>query len=426
MIKNIREYYALSRYIEQYHALFYKMWELGVPVFNDSVPTAAIMFGREDGQYMQYVFNPKFWDTLTDYQRVFIICHESLHVILNHGIRTVHIKDGNPQIINICLDIVVNHTLIDSFGFSRKELGEKFVKNLCLVETVFGPDSKVPTDECFEYYYLIFQKQLEELKKQIGGMSSIDDHSGLPQTTEEAAEILGKVVEGLHPSETEGLANKIEDKIESDGDSDKKKMITAGNMGGDNCQHITLENIKKKKKWETVITKWSLNFKPNLYDVEQWARKGRRMFNLPNTLMMPSEQDDDKVEKTRIPVWFFQDTSGSCYHWAKRFFAAAATLPNDRFDVKLHCFDTKVYETDFKTANVYGGGGTTFTCIEQYIQNTIKQKNQPYPKAVFLITDGYGDVVKPEHPNRWYWFMSENYKDCIPKESHIFPLKDYE
>ena len=46
--------------------------------------------------------------------------------------------------------------------------------------------------------------------------------------------------------------------------------------------------------------------------------------------------------------------------------------------------------------------------------------------AVFVITDGAGDYVKPENAKKWYWFLSENYTNCIPKNSNIFLLKDYE
>jgi hypothetical protein len=86
-----------------------------------------------------------------------------------------------------------------------------------------------------------------------------------------------------------------------------------------------------------------------------------------------------------------------------------------------------VQETDLKSQKAYGGGGTCFRVIEQSIQATMHKESVPYPAAVFLITDGYGTDVKPQHADRWYWFLSQGgTKHHIPKDSHTFELKDYE
>jgi hypothetical protein len=142
---------------------------------------------------------------------------------------------------------------------------------------------------------------------------------------------------------------------------------------------------------------------------------------------MPAEIDEIKQVYDRIDVWFFQDTSGSCVDYAKRFFAAAASLPQDRFRVRLFCFDTKVYETSLKTGKLYGFGGTCFDIIEDSIQSTCKKEDIPYPEVVFIVTDGYGNNVYPEYPKKWYWFLTEHSSDyCIPNECHKYELKDYE
>lgn len=145
-------------------------------------------------------------------------------------------------------------------------------------------------------------------------------------------------------------------------------------------------------------------------------------------MFLPSEMEieDTTVNNSRIQVWFFQDVSGSCVHLLERFFTAACSLPENRFDVKLFTFDTSVREIpNFKTAkNIRAGGGTYFHIIENFIQS--KKKDLGYPKAVFIITDGDGDPVKPEHPERCYWFLSDPIKRYIPKESHSFDLRDFE
>jgi len=143
--------------------------------------------------------------------------------------------------------------------------------------------------------------------------------------------------------------------------------------------------------------------------------------------MLPAEVTETVSVRDRIDVWFFQDTSGSCRHLAERFFKAAASVPEDRFRVRIFCFDTKVYETDLKSGKLYGFGGTAFQPLEDEIQNIIqKEPRTKYPQAVFVVTDGYGSNIQPEFPDRWHWFLSENYTRCIPSSSKRYNLKDYE
>jgi predicted metal-dependent peptidase len=102
------------------------MWELGKPVFTNVIDIAAVSFD-EQGDVLLFSFNPDFWDKLSVYERQFIISHECLHVILNHGLRVFNAK--NKDFANIAADIVVNHMLVNKFAFLReniKELAEKF------------------------------------------------------------------------------------------------------------------------------------------------------------------------------------------------------------------------------------------------------------------------------------------------------------
>jgi hypothetical protein len=410
------EYFKYSRELDTHHALFYKMWEMGKPFFDTSIQTAAVRFDR-DGQQVSYLFNPDFWNSLSDYERIFIICHESLHVILNHGYRT---KDtDNMQKANIALDIVVNHTLVRKFGFDRTKLSME--KDMCWTDTIF-PNEQVPDNECFEYYY----KKIKDDNK----FDSIDDHSGLSMSAEEWQDVIDSIGDQLTNEEKESLEQMMQKHFETKDQKDKDEQESNNKPGvlpGCGWKIIKVP-VVVKKKWETVIKKWSKKYdKTDMFDVEQWARTNRRFTALATGgLFLPTEMEVEFETDGKIDVWFFQDTSGSCYHLAERFFKAASSLNPKVFNIRLFCFDTKVYETTLKSGKLYGFGGTMFNIIEQYIQGEISSTKQKYPSAVFVITDGYGNLVKPQYPKQWYWFLSTDYRYCIPQECNVFQLKNFE
>lgn len=450
-----KEYFDIARHLDMHHAFFYQIWEMGVPRLTFAIKTAAVRFDK-NGHKLEFLFNPAFWKSCSQYKKIFVICHEFLHVLLNHGIR---IKDCEVDLFaNYAGDIVINHLLIDKFGFEREKI--EGWENYCWIDTLFAHLDNVLPNKSLEYYYGILdqncividqQAYMDMLKKQNDGggkgggkgnsskskekitSKTVDDHSGLSSTEEPnlQKEIKDKIDKGLNDEEKEDLANKLnseEGESAAAIEKDKHNNLRAGTLAGNLIYYANIRNqVKKKRKWETVIQKWSRKFKKGDCEVEQWARNSRRFSFLGENLMLPSEHEDEMKEESMIDVFFLLDTSGSCSHLADRFWTAARSLPEDRFIIHLHCFDTKVYEVDMKVGKLYGFGGTSFASIENYIQEKKrKEEIKTYPQAVFVITDGYGDSFTPERPENWYFFLSENYLEKIPEKANIFMLKDFE
>ena len=166
-------------------------------------------------------------------------------------------------------------------------------------------------------------------------------------------------------------------------------------------------------------------------DIEQWARTNRRLTMLPKEFFIPSELEVEDMffEEDKIEVLFAQDASGSCWHLKDRFFKAGASLPEKRFIVDYVTFDTKVFETSIKSRKIYGGGGTSFSCIEEYIQRKLRSGKMKKYSTVFLITDCFGDKVHPQFPDKWHIFMTENHSDpsyYFPQNCHFYNLRDFE
>ena len=451
MSMDSEEFVSISNRLEQHHALFYQFWSMGKPVFTDKIDTAAVTFDKS-GENVSFLFNKEFYDKLTPYEKEFIISHECLHVSLNHGRRTKEIRN-NAAAVNVTLDVVVNHLLIDKFNFDRSKISME--KELCWLDTVFPKRNDVLAGQSFEYYY----NRLERIEFEGGkgnkkgegakgdgmsggsgnedgssesempdaggiGKNSIDDHSLMNQ--EDTEEIIKKLDELLTAEEKATLKGVIEKHTESfDGDGEGGQL--AGKTAGNKWHFVNIDKVKVKRKWETVIRRWAMKYLTDFTDQEQWARINRRFSFLSSDMFLPSEMEDEaKDEPNRIEVWFFQDTSGSCSSFRDRFFAAAMSLPTDRFDIKMHCFDTQVYETTLESRKLYGFGGTSFSAIEQYIVKYCEKNHKPYPEAVFVVTDGYGDHVNPLKPKNWYWFLNPFYTSYIHKDCNKYNLSDYE
>lgn len=399
-----------------HHSVFYKIVEIGKPSFTDSIPTAAVQFDKE-GKFINFLFNENFWETCDDYKKMFVICHEALHIVLQHGSR--FLEGVNNKISNIAMDVVVNHSLVRDFGFIKEDVDPN--SEYCWVDTVFKDKKYLgfpyPDDESTEFYY----NEIEKQKESNGGGSGegdnngnlVDDHSGL--VNEQLEEAVKQTIDQLDGPEKEQLSDAL--------NNIKKAGTNAGSW-------ITINKIKKSKnkKWESIIKKWQLEtLRFSSIEKEQWIRKSRRMSGFSNGLILPTNAEIEcfHLSKNKIDVHFFLDTSGSCINLAERFFTAANSLAKEKFNVRLFCFDTKVEETDLSSGKIYGGGGTCFKIIEDYIQKE-KLKNKKYPSVVFIITDGMGSKVTPEHPTRWHWFLSKNIKTYIPKKSFAYNLDDFE
>ena len=420
------EFFKISRQLEDFHAIFYRLWEMGKPTFSEQLSTAAVGFDK-DGIALQFIWNPKYWESLDEYSRLFVFCHEMMHIVLNHGVR---IRDcDSKELANVCIDIVVNHMLVKKFNFDRDRINGQ--ENFCWVDTVFKEKEVSPLDnKSFEYYYValideLIGKGLEDITSQL-----VDEHDMLdPQAF---VDTLKDLNESLSNDEKENLKDMITRHFQPDKDSNSKPGgQEAGTGVGGIWTFAGVHKVKKKKKWETVIKNWaSKAVKFATKERQQWILKHRRLTLINSgNLFLPSETEveDLDYDNDKIDVWLVMDTSGSCWNLKDRFFKAADSLDPRKFNLRLFCFDTVVQETTLASRRIYGGGGTRFDIIEEHIQETIKKEKIKYPSAIFLLSDGYGNRVVPQYPERWFWFLT-NYgsKNYIPNKCNVYKLSNYE
>lgn len=443
--------------LEDHHAIFSTFWALGNISFSKSIPTAAVNFERDgSGRAVNFVFNPDFWQELSHYDRMFIICHECLHIVFKHGKRMMTrqnyeninktkeiTKMLNHQITNIALDLPVNHSLVNRFGFFQKNI--KNWNKYSWVDTVF-PGQNVPDSKYFEYYMgeLYKNAQKIDISSLLKGIGSPDDHGSYgygnkndekseEETNQEEKDILEKINKLLNEDEKKDIedilneSNKeAEEEEKNNKDKQQAKKNNPGTQAGNKIWTFKTNKNKAKKTWKYLVKKVYLYNKHVWGEDEQWIRPSRRNALLSRKLILPSANDTyDSKEKQKVNAWVFLDVSGSCDAFVSRFWDLTTTIPDKLFKTRLFSFDTQTHE--IINGKILGGGGTAFDIVENMIQKYIRKERTKYPHVVIMITDGCGNQVNPQYPDRWHWIMpdgsNENY---IHTKSHKYRLEDFE
>ena len=80
----------IANELQKHHYIFRCFWDIGEPVVDDfpDLSTAAIEFDKQ-GNSIKLLINKTFWGKLNDTTKLFLICHEMMHIFLNHGSRFV-------------------------------------------------------------------------------------------------------------------------------------------------------------------------------------------------------------------------------------------------------------------------------------------------------------------------------------------------
>ena len=384
----------------------------------------------KDGALIEFLFNEEFWKKLSAYDRAFIISHEILHILLEHGKR---INDENSQkdIANQAMDICVNELLVGNFGFDRDKLEiEKILESeLCWFDTIFPNTKKVKRDREAEYYYNIL-KILESKKHKTTKGTILDGHL----TAKELSDILGEAMPYITNDilNDSGVCQILKDQNGLTGALGQlfEAGVSIGNIPSGEWMNVEKTKVKKQRKWETVIPKRDL-YKEiyDIVDVETFVRKNKRLEFFGNDdIILPHDcmVETAVMDKDKIDLFMFLDISGSCVSYANTFYKAYQSINKNRFKIRIFSFDTGAHELNPDDFRVRGGGGTSFACIEHKIQQVIREEKLKYP-YVFVITDGKGEAAKPKTPKKWHWFLTKNGASyAIPKESFSHKLADFQ
>jgi predicted metal-dependent peptidase len=409
-----QDFYEVVQELSVFNNVFLTLWKLGKPVFTNEIETACVTFDKE-GKELYFYFNPDFWNSINLYNRSFVIAHECLHVILKHGYRAL---ESIPRVANMALDVAVNHSLINNFGFNYDFIDS--AQNLCWVSTVF-PDKKVDDDKSFEYYYDLMLENNEINGGAESKLILVDDHSGLSSMCDEDFEdLLDKIMDNLDSQDLEELKSHYKENFD--------RGVPGEPPEPGQLNDVFAARKKASKFWDKVLK--SIQKKEVIKLEQQFVFKNRRMQFLDKNFMLPHDYEEIKMKHSVPDIHLYLDCSGSCANLAKVFFDLGSSIDSKKYKVRYFSRTTRVTELfkdkngNFPAFGIYGSDD--FGCIERHIQDELSMgKIKSYP-VVIHFTDGYdcsGRIVKPEKPQNWYWMLKGNYRNWIPRDcENIFNI----
>ena len=351
-------------------------------------------------------------------------CHEICHLVFQHLQR---LKDRNPDVWNICADVVVNSLLTKN--------------NFKLPNGVLMPNNN---NEITLFEKTPYQQIIENCDKKTA--EQIYNELKIPTQNQKRYVVVGEG--GGNQKKGKGLSKEELNKgrfdvhIEGDGLSSKEKnelMKEWGNrvygalyvsrMRGDipkGMERLLGKLHEEKINWRVLLQRYIVNQIP--YDYS-WAKFSKKSIAtgvpMPHTL------------KEKISIVVGIDVSGSIGQKELTDFLSEilgiAKAFQERIDMKLITHEVDVNsELEIKNGNIEmiknlkikGGGGTAHQKLFNHIQEKVRNC-----KCCVFLTDGYSDLNEIEFGNYNFdklFVISENGNDSQLKNKRcqIIHLKD--
>jgi predicted metal-dependent peptidase len=336
-----------------------------------------------DGRYFYY--NRDFVAALKDEEVVFGMGHEVLHCVYDHMDKG-RLGNRDPKLWNIANDYVINADLIDA------GIGEK----ITLVEI------------CYDWKYRgkvseeIYDDLFEEAKRngRVINMDTFDEHIFRDGDSDDDGAGEGEDNDGSKGPVRYTKAEK--DQIRQEFQNavvQAAKVAGAGNIPS-GVRRLLQDLLNPQLDWRELLAMQIQSVVKSDYTYMRPSRKG-----LDAGLYLPGMD-----RETTIDVAIAIDMSGSITDEMGLDFLSEVngimSQYND-FNIRLWCFDTKVYNptvitadtaSDLLTYELAGGGGTDFDVNFEYMK-----EQGLVPKKFIMFTDGYP----------WGSWGDENYCDTL-------------
>ena len=368
------------------------------------------------------MFNREFVEKLSFGELCFVELHEVMHVALGHLWRR---GTREPALWNIATDFAVNAILVEVGGAytkKQKSKSNQYVRELKLPKNCLYDEAFV--GKSAEEIYDILEKEQKKQKNKNNGQGNgngNDGGDGQPNNGGGGYTHNGKKIQAPSNHETwqkedkSSEAHKRKQQVKWDGNllAASEQLKSQGiNPAGFARK---LAQIKEPQKDWRVLLQEFIQEEFNDYSLtppdKRYADSDFFLFDFNDTTEVVND------------ILFFVDTSGSmgveeinlCYSEIQ----GAINQFNKHLHGTLLFFDAKVsdkyYNFDDTNGDIsklipYGGGGTSFRCIFDFINRNHEKFDNI--NAVIILTDGFCDYPKESEtmglPVLWIYTTENN------------------
>ena len=316
------------------------------------IPTAAV-----DGK--RFYYNADFVQKLTDDELVFLVGHEVGHCVWQHFLRR---GDRRRDVWNMAGDFVINQILVD------ERIGAQIKAVPILLDNKYRG---MASEEVYE----------ELMKNAVKIQATLDIHMDGDGSEEGDGEGKGKGFKGepLTEEEKKALSDELKEAVLQAAQASGAGNIPKG------FQRLINDITAPKMNWRDMLKIQLNSIIKNDYSFMRPNRKGWHI-----GAVLPGMLPGDEVN-----IAIAIDTSGSISESMLKDFLGEIAGIMDQFDsyiVRVFQFDTHVYgeeifssddNSDIRTYEVRGGGGTDFEVIFSHLKNEDVTPNQ-----LVVFTDG--------------------------------------
>lgn len=314
-----------------------------------------------------------FWSELNDKERLFLLLHETMHIILMHvqRFKDLSYKDKNPELYNLAADFFINLTLKNDNNNGAYQL----IEGGCLDQKYTG----FSTEE-------IYKDLLQKITSKNNGNSNPNGIGGIGNDLAPD----NKTGDSLEQKEVENIIKSAA--IQNARNKDYSSSTVFMN-------EITLLLIEPPRvNWKTALQRY-MNVK---------FRKGRT-YQKPNRRTMFNRKLCIKAPKTDVRIGdllVYIDVSGSCEesdikNMATELYHIMAMYKPD--SILFSTFNTEIQQTfklttpkDIPT-DLMISGGTEIQCVTDHI-NAHKNKGSKVCVSILMSDFWSGHWDKPETP----------------------------
>lgn len=388
--------------------------KLGYPKLSKRIPTAAVSWDKQRNQVC-FEFNEKFAESLNDKEFAFVVAHEAMHLAICHIFlimdrigkikrnSTLSDKEKATQSnafmmkANIAADCVVNDSLANIYKLEKQ------------LESIAVYGKKTVGFDCHNLSMSEVYQMLPEVKSYTFDVhdwdSFLDENGNIDK--EFADKIRGFIERNINNS---ALSDEENQRLQESAEVFQQ------------CQQAGSAPLGQRRPVVKVSRNF-VNWSRLILDIidakkqeDKWSRPNRRLGSIYPKVILPKFEPQE-IEHVFVAI----DASGSINHDQLSLFVDVVRNSPKRFKIDAVTFDTKVYPLNIIEEDPQGGGGTSFSCVEDYIQKHCKK----YPKCVVVLTDGHGSAIRPEFPDRWCWLLTDNSTTTYCSTMKHYNIRDF-